>query len=105
MGQFCSRLIGILYVSRKDPSIARVAHLNFWGKREDQIIAKKDFVPFSELDDNMKDAYINVKFYSDPEAKLHLSLRLGTVYNVEKFEELFGSEYGVIFTKKEAKEK
>lgn len=91
MGKFCSRLIGIIYVSKEDDNLLRIAHLNFWGKREDQYFSKTDVTPFSELQDDVSDVYVNLRFYSDPDATLSLCVRHGTVYNKNAFEEIFGS--------------
>ncbi|CAL8094525.1 unnamed protein product [Orchesella dallaii] len=98
MGTICSRLIGAMYVSKTDSSLIRIGHMNFWGKREDQIFNRNEIVPFSEIPDNVSDIYVNVKFYSDPDNKLHLSVRYGTIYNKVKFEEIFGKVDGLKIT-------
>lgn len=100
IGRFCSRLIGVLYVSKNDSNLVRVAHLNFWGKREDQIVSKTDFIPFSELPDNVSDIYVNIGFYSDPSEKLHMCVRYGTVYEKDEFEEIFGGHSELSITSK-----
>lgn len=95
MGNFCSKLVGIVYVSKTDRSLVRVAHMNFWGMRQDLFFNKSDFVPLSELPDNAMDAYVNVKFYSDPDFQLRISFRYGQVFDKEQFEQIFGSASGI----------
>jgi len=100
MGTFCSRLIGVMYVSKIDPTMIRIGHMNFWGQREDQIFKRDEIIPFSELQDNVSDVYVNIKFYSDMDAKLHLCLRYGTVYNKLEFENVFGQTAGMVIRSK-----
>ncbi len=100
MGNLFANLIGIISVTDKDPEIVRIAHMTFWGTREDELYLKTDFAPFSDLNDNIDDAYVNLKLYSDPEHVLKITLKYGRIYDDEKFFEIFGSTPEFYVTKK-----
>jgi len=90
MGNFFSRLIGVIYVTDADPDIVRIAHMTFWGNRKDEIYTKNELVPFSDLPDSTRDIYIHIKTYSDPESKLYLSLKYGEIHDKLELENIFG---------------
>lgn len=60
MGNLFSNVVGIIYVTDRDPEIVRIAHLTFWGTREDEIYKKTDFVPLGDLPDSVHDAYVRI---------------------------------------------
>jgi len=98
MGSFFSRLIGIIYVSNKDEGVVRVAHLTFWGSRMDEVSLKSDFQPFSDSSEQLNDAYLHVKRYSDDSGKpLYITLKYGEIYEIKEFESIFGTLPGVTY--------
>jgi hypothetical protein len=101
MGNFFSKLVGIIYVTDQDPDIVRISHMTFWGTRKDEIYMKSDIIPFSELPDNISDTYINLKTYSDPANSLHLTIKHGTIYDAERFYDIFGHDPDLIIKKKD----
>jgi hypothetical protein len=105
MGSFFSRLIGVIYVSEKEPNLVRIAHMTFWGTRQDDVFTKLDLMPFSELPDHVQDVYIHVATYSDPHHPMFLSLKYGSVLDKEEFEGIFGTIPGLRIVKEMRKKK
>jgi len=105
MGNFFSRLIGFVYISKDDPEAVRIAHMTFWGNRKDEYYKKTDFVPFSDLPDNVSDIYIHVKVYDQPKSTMYISLKYGYVLDKEQFEEVFGGISELVVTQKSTNSK
>ncbi|XP_074651602.1 transmembrane protein 186-like [Tubulanus polymorphus] len=91
MSEFFRRIIGLMSLSR-DKKLLKVSHLTFWGKRRDVYIDPMDVIPLVECSDNSSDIYIKFLRYSKTD-KLLFSLRFGGIKDMEKFCEVFGSEW------------
>ena len=88
MGEYFRKLVGIVYVN-PDTSQVKIAHLNFWGNRENIICSLDDIIPFSDLGDDVKDIYVRIRFYNKP-FSFNMSIRYGLIVNPELFKKVFG---------------
>ncbi|XP_059126021.1 transmembrane protein 186 [Peromyscus eremicus] len=89
MSYFLRRLVGILYVNESG-TMLRVAHLTFWGWRQDTYCAVSDIIPLSESKDQVRDVLIRIQQYSGKQT-FYLTLRYGRILDRERFSQVFGS--------------
>lgn len=89
MSYFFRRLVGILYVNERG-TMLRVAHLNFWGWRQDSYWPVADVVPLTESRDRPQELFVRLKQYSGQQT-FYLLLRYGRVLDRERFARVFGN--------------
>ncbi|XP_048187892.1 transmembrane protein 186 [Perognathus longimembris pacificus] len=89
MSYFFRRLVGILYVNESG-TILQVAHLTFWGWRQDTYCPVVDVVPLTETQDRPQDLFIRIRQYSGKQT-FYLTLRYGRVLDRERFSQVFGT--------------
>ncbi|XP_042554407.1 transmembrane protein 186 [Dipodomys spectabilis] len=89
MSYFFRRLVGILYVNESG-TVLRVAHLTFWGWRQDTYCPVEDVVPLTETPDRPQDLFIRIQQYSGKQT-FYLTLRYGQVLDRERFSQVFGT--------------
>lgn len=82
------RLVGLVGVDKNKKSV-KLAHMTFWGGRNDIVVPLGTIVPFTECDTSPRDLYMNLNTY-DNNVHLFLSLRFGGVQDLDAFEEIFG---------------
>ncbi|XP_077491473.1 transmembrane protein 186 [Amblyomma americanum] len=90
-GYLAERVIGIMYVN-KDCTKLRVAHLTFWGSREDHVYDTSDVVEFADSGQVWGSWYLQLHRYSAPNDPLLVSLKHGGIVDRERFEKVFGRD-------------
>ncbi|KAG8513437.1 Transmembrane protein 186 [Galemys pyrenaicus] len=88
MSYFFRRLVGILYVNEAG-TVLRVAHLTFWGWRQDTYCPVADVIPFTESQDRPQELFMRIQQYSGKQT-FYLTLRYGRVLDRERFSRVFG---------------
>lgn len=89
MSYFFRRLVGILYVNESG-TMLRVAHLTFWGRRQDTYYDVSDMVPLTESKDQAQDMFVRIQQYSGKQT-FYLTLRYGRILDKERFSQVFGT--------------
>lgn len=89
MSHFFRRLVGILYVNEAG-TVLRVAHLTFWGWRQDTYCAVSDMIPLSESEERAQDVFVRIQQYSGKQT-FYLTLRYGRVLDRKRFSQVFGT--------------
>ena len=89
MSYFFRRLVGILYVNESG-TMLRVAHLTFWGRRQDTYCAVSDMIPLSESEEQVQDVFVRIQQYSGKQT-FYLTLRYGRILDKERFSQVFGT--------------
>ncbi|XP_007937915.1 transmembrane protein 186 [Orycteropus afer afer] len=89
MSHFFRKLVGILYVNEAG-TLLRVAHLTFWGWRQDTYCPVADVIPFTETRDRPQEVFIRIQQYSGKQT-FYLTLRYGRILDRERFTQLFGT--------------
>ncbi|XP_008055857.1 transmembrane protein 186 [Carlito syrichta] len=88
MSYFFRRLVGILYVNESG-TVLRVAHLTFWGWRQDTYCPMEDVIPLTETKDRPQELFVRIQQYSGKQT-FYLTLRYGRILDRERFTEVFG---------------
>ncbi|XP_006867311.1 PREDICTED: transmembrane protein 186 [Chrysochloris asiatica] len=88
MSHFFRRLVGILYVNESG-TMLRVAHLTFWGWRQDTYCPVADVIPLTETRDRPQEVFIQIQQYSKKQT-FYLTLRYGRILDKERFTQVFG---------------
>lgn len=89
MSHFFRRLVGILYVNESG-TVLRVAHLTFWGRRQDTYCPVADVVPMTESHDWPQELFVRIRQYSGKQT-FYLTLRYGRILDRERFMQVFGA--------------
>uniref|UniRef100_A0A8C6WD09 Transmembrane protein 186 n=1 Tax=Nannospalax galili TaxID=1026970 RepID=A0A8C6WD09_NANGA len=89
MSHYFRRLVGILYVNESG-TVLRVAHLTFWGWRQDTYCDVSDVKPLSESKDQVQDVFMRIQQYSGKQT-FYLTLRYGRILDRERFSQVFGN--------------
>uniref|UniRef100_A0A8D2DUN2 Transmembrane protein 186 n=1 Tax=Sciurus vulgaris TaxID=55149 RepID=A0A8D2DUN2_SCIVU len=89
MSYFFRRLVGILYVNESG-TMLRVAHLTFWGWRQDTYCPVADVIPLTETKDRPQDLFVRIQQYSGKQT-FYLTLRHGRILDRERFTQVFGT--------------
>lgn len=89
MSHFFRRLVGILYVNESG-TVLRVAHLTFWGWRQDTYCPVADVIPFTDTADRPQEVFVRLQQYSGKQT-FYLTLRYGRILDRERFAKVFGA--------------
>ncbi|XP_044513247.1 transmembrane protein 186 [Gracilinanus agilis] len=92
ISHFFRRLVGILYVNEAG-TVLRVAHLTFWGWRQDTYCQVANIIPVSDTSERPFDVFLKIKQYDDGQT-FYLTLRFGRVLDRKRFVEVFGNLKG-----------
>ncbi|KAL0617431.1 Transmembrane protein 186 [Plecturocebus cupreus] len=87
MSYFLRRLVGILYLNESG-TILRVAHLNFWGWRQDTYCPVEDVIPLTETKELPEELFVRIQQYSGKQT-FYLTLRHGRILDKESFTQKF----------------
>ncbi|KAG5669425.1 hypothetical protein PVAND_017312 [Polypedilum vanderplanki] len=82
--------IGFIYAHNTEKNLVRIAYLNFWGTRKDEIFEISDIVPFSELPKNFTDRFYTTLKFNNNHKDLKLLSKNYEILDPEKFTEIFG---------------
>lgn len=88
MSYFFRRLVGILYVNESGTTL-RVAHLTFWGWRQDTYCPVAEVIPMTETQDRPQELFVRIRQYSGKQT-FYLTLRYGRILDRERFTQVFG---------------
>lgn len=89
MSYFFRRLVGILYVNESG-TMLRVAHLTFWGWRQDTYCPVADVIPLAETQDRPQELFMRIQQYSGKQT-FYITLRYGRILDRERFTQVFGA--------------
>ncbi|XP_051819601.1 transmembrane protein 186 [Antechinus flavipes] len=89
ISHFFRRLVGILYVNEAG-TVLRVAHLTFWGRRQDTYCPVANIIPVSETSEHPFDVFLKIHQY-DCDQTFYLTLRFGHILDKKRFAQVFGN--------------
>lgn len=89
MSYFFRRLVGFMYVNESG-TVLQVAHLSFWGWRQDTFCDVSDIIPLSESKEHARDLLVRIKQYSGKQT-FYVTLRYGQILDRERFSQVFGT--------------
>ncbi|KAM9094156.1 transmembrane protein 186 [Sarcophilus harrisii] len=89
ISHFFQRLVGILYVNEAG-TMLRVAHLTFWGRRQDTYCPVANIIPVSETSEHPFDVFLKMHQY-DCDQTFYLTLRFGHILDKKRFAQVFGN--------------
>ncbi|XP_043831079.1 transmembrane protein 186 [Dromiciops gliroides] len=89
VSHFFRRLVGILYVNEAG-TMLRVAHLTFWGRRQDTYCPVANIIPVSETSERPFDVFLKIQQY-DVDETFYLTLRFGRILDRKRFGQVFGN--------------
>ncbi|KAF2354113.1 hypothetical protein FHG87_015134, partial [Trinorchestia longiramus] len=88
MGEIFRKFVGIIYYNPHKNQVC-VAHLTFWGDRHNSYYDVNDVVPFRDMERNVNDVYLKLRFYSKPSLSYWITLRYGMIIHKDYFYEVF----------------
>ncbi|XP_020828593.1 transmembrane protein 186 isoform X1 [Phascolarctos cinereus] len=89
ISHFFRRLVGILYVNEAG-TVLRVAHLTFWGRRQDTYCPVANIIPVSETSEHPFGVFLKIRQY-DGDQTFYLTLRFGHILDKKCFVQVFGN--------------
>lgn len=87
-GNLFSRVIGFIYIDPQQQQV-KIAHLNFWGNREEEIVDISDIMPVSDTNDRLSTPFIRIERLSEIGRVYYVTTRYGDVKDRDAFEEVF----------------
>ncbi|NWI89339.1 TM186 protein, partial [Pitta sordida] len=88
MSYFFRRIIGFIYLSETGRTV-RVAHLTFWGRRNDIYCPIETVVTLDEVGDRKGELLLQFKRYNCTDV-LYFTVKYGQIVDRQKFTEIFG---------------
>ncbi|KAJ7411065.1 transmembrane protein 186 [Willisornis vidua] len=88
MSYFFRRIIGLIYLSESGQTV-RVAHLTFWGRRNDIYCPIETVVTLDEVGDSKEELLVQFKRYNSTDI-LYFTIKYGKIVDREKFTQIFG---------------
>ncbi|XP_035195712.1 transmembrane protein 186 [Oxyura jamaicensis] len=88
MSYFFRRIIGFIYLSETGRTV-RVAHLTFWGRRNDIYCPLETVMTSNEAGDVKGEVLLQFKRYNSKDT-LYFTTKYGQVVDRQKFREIFG---------------
>ncbi|CAN8191705.1 unnamed protein product [Coccothraustes coccothraustes] len=88
MSYFFRRIIGFIYLSETAQTV-RVAHLTFWGRRNDIYCPIETVVTLDEIGDSKDELLHQFKRYNTTET-LYFTIKYGQIVDRQKFTQIFG---------------
>ncbi|NXG15493.1 TM186 protein, partial [Grallaria varia] len=88
MSYFFRRIIGLIYLSETGQTV-RVAHLTFWGRRNDIYCPIETVVTLDEVGDSKEELLLQFKRYNSTDT-LYFTIKYGKIVDREKFTQIFG---------------
>ncbi|XP_048350383.1 transmembrane protein 186 isoform X2 [Sphaerodactylus townsendi] len=88
MSHYFRRIIGMMYLNG-DGTVLRVAHLTFWGRRNDIYCPVETVMTLDDIGDNWNELLLRFKQYNR-DGCLYFTLRFGQVVDQEGFVKVFG---------------
>uniref|UniRef100_A0A8C3D9E1 Transmembrane protein 186 n=1 Tax=Corvus moneduloides TaxID=1196302 RepID=A0A8C3D9E1_CORMO len=88
MSYFFRRIIGLIYLSETGQTV-RVAHLTFWGRRNDIYCPIETVVTLDEVGDTKEELLLQFK-RSNSTDTLYFTIKYGQIVDRQKFTQIFG---------------
>ncbi|XP_064318025.1 transmembrane protein 186 isoform X1 [Phalacrocorax carbo] len=88
MSYFFRRIIGLIYLNETGRTV-RVAHLTFWGRRNDIYCPIETVMTLDEVGDNKGELLLQFKRYNSTEI-LYFTIKFGQIVDRQKFTQIFG---------------
>lgn len=88
MSYFFRRIIGFIYLNETGRTV-RVAHLTFWGKRNDIYCPIETVMTLDEVGDSKEELLLQFKRYNSTDI-LYFTTRFGQIVDRQKFAQIFG---------------
>ncbi|NXP43687.1 TM186 protein, partial [Heliornis fulica] len=88
MSYFFRRIIGFIYLNASGRTV-RVAHLTFWGRRNDIYCPIETVVPLDEVGDSKGELLLQFKQYDSTDV-LYFTVKYGQIVDRQKFTQIFG---------------
>ena len=90
-GEVARRFVGFVYYHPERREV-KVAHLTFWGSRQDTVVPLESVIPVSETTESPRSLVWAVHFYDEHLGRKLICTRLGGIKNRSYFAEIFGYE-------------
>ncbi|KFQ02107.1 Transmembrane protein 186, partial [Leptosomus discolor] len=88
MSYFFRRIIGLIYLSETGRTV-RVAHLTFWGRRNDIYCPTETVMTLDEVGDSKGELLLQFKRYNSTDV-LYFTIKFGQIVDRQKFAQIFG---------------
>ncbi|NXK44318.1 TM186 protein, partial [Chauna torquata] len=88
MSYFFRRIIGLIYLSETGRTV-KVAHLTFWGRRNDIYCPIETVMTLDEVGDVKGELLLQFKRYNSTDI-LYFTIKFGQIVDREKFVQIFG---------------
>lgn len=88
MSYFFRRIIGLIYLSETGCTV-RVAHLTFWGRRNDIYCPIETVITLDEVGDSKGELLLQFKRYNTTDV-LYFTIKFGQIVDRQKFIQIFG---------------
>ncbi|XP_069726364.1 transmembrane protein 186 [Phaenicophaeus curvirostris] len=88
MSYFFRRIIGLIYLSETGRTV-KVAHLTFWGKRNDIYCPIETVMTLDEAGDSKRELLLQFRRYNSKDI-LYFTIRFGQIVDRQKFTHIFG---------------
>ncbi|NXL83495.1 TM186 protein, partial [Alectura lathami] len=88
MSYFFRRIIGLIYLSETGRTV-RVAHLTFWGRRNDIYCPVETVMTLDEVGDAKGELLLQFKRYNSTDI-LYFTIKYGQIVDRQKFMQIFG---------------
>ncbi|NXF43514.1 TM186 protein, partial [Oceanites oceanicus] len=88
MSYFFRRIIGLIYLSETGRTV-KVAHLTFWGRRNDIYCPIETVMTLDEVGDSKGELLLQFKQYNSTDI-LYFTIKFGQIVDRQKFTQIFG---------------
>ncbi|NXI73294.1 TM186 protein, partial [Anseranas semipalmata] len=88
MSYFFRRIIGLIYLSETGRTV-KVAHLTFWGRRNDIYCPVETVMTLDEVGDVKGEVLLQFKRYDSTDV-LYFTIKYGQIVDRQKFMQIFG---------------
>ncbi|NXG77054.1 TM186 protein, partial [Baryphthengus martii] len=88
MSYFFRRIIGLIYLSETGDTV-KVAHLTFWGRRNDIYCPKETVMTLGDVGDSKGELLLQFKRYNSTDT-LYFTIKYGQIVDKRKFTQIFG---------------
>lgn len=96
-GTLANKFIGYVYVHKTENTV-KIAYIDFWGRRKDELVPIADIVPLSELAVSFTDPlYLKLKRYSTKDT-LKVNLKAGIILDEKQFNKVFETYFYWLFS-------
>ncbi|NWU60433.1 TM186 protein, partial [Pterocles burchelli] len=88
MSYFFRRIIGLIYLNETGRTV-KVAHLTFWGRRNDIYCPIETVMTLDEVGDRKGELLLQFKRYNSTDV-LYFTIKFGQIVDRQKFTQIFG---------------